>query len=99
MKCTTEKTFSGLDSYDMEISCGMYNKTGEICWRETKTGNKLTCKGMSNATIRDAVLLFVRSQESHKDKPEVRRFLKELSEGVNKSLADWHKEQEAEWES
>ena len=83
----------------MEISCGMYNNLGEICWRETKTGNKLTCKGMSNAVIRDAVLLFVRSQESHKDKPEVRRFLKELSEGINKTLNDWHREQEAEWEA
>ena len=99
MKCTTEKTFGGLDSYNMEISCNMFSKSGEICWRETKTGNKLTCQGMTNAAIRDAVLLFVRSQESHKEKPEVRRFLKELSEGVNKTLTDWHREQEAEWEA
>ena len=95
MDCSTVKTFSGLGSFSVEINCGSFSNRGGFTLRETETGDKLICEGITNVAVRDAVLLFVRSQESHKDKPEVRKFLSELSQGLTQAL----KADEAEWES
>ena len=95
MDCSTVKTFSGLGSFSVEINCGSFSNRGGFTLRETETGDKLICEGITNAAVRDAVLLFVRSQESHKEKPEVRKFLRELSQGLTQAL----KADEVEWES
>ena len=88
MKCSTVTTLSALASFDVELACGTWKDQAAITLRETEPGNLIFCEGFTNRALRDAVLLFVRSQESHKNKPEVRRFLTELSEGLAEALKE-----------
>ena len=88
MKCSTVTTFSALASFDVELAVSPWKDQAAITLRETEPGNKIICEGIKNSALRDAVVLFVRSQESHKNKPEVRRFLQELSEGLTEALKE-----------
>lgn len=88
MKCSTVTTLSALASFDVELAVSPWKDHAAITLRETEPGNKIVCEGIKSSALRDAVLLFVRSQESHKNKPEVWRFLQELSEGLTEALKE-----------
>ena len=81
-------TLSALASFDVELACGVWKDQAAITLRETEPGNKIICEGFTNRVLYDAVLLFVRSQESHKSRPDARRFLQELSEGLTEALKE-----------
>ena len=86
MKSATTHTFSGLQSFAVDLYSSSYSDDSRITLRDTNSGDKLEIEGLTNAVLRGAVLSYVHQLGYRKEDASARTFLEELSGSVARAL-------------
>jgi|TARA_R100000027_G_scaffold17446_1_gene12672 hypothetical protein len=86
MKSATTHTFSGLQSFAVELYSSTYSDDSRITLRDTDSGDKLELEGLTNAVLRGAVLSYVSYLGYRKEDASTREFLQKLSEQLASAL-------------
>lgn len=86
MKSATTHTFSGLQSFAVELYSSTYSDDSRITLRDTDSGDKLELEGLTNAVLRGAVLSYVSYLGYRKEDAGTHEFLQKLSEQLARAL-------------
>nr|BAR33688.1 hypothetical protein [uncultured Mediterranean phage uvMED] len=86
MKSATTRTFSGLQSFAVDLYSSSYSDDSRITLRDTNTSDKLELEGLTNAVLRGAVISYVDQLRYRKEDASARAFLEELSGRVARAL-------------
>ena len=86
MKSATTHTFSGLQSFAVDLYSSTYSDDSRITLRDTDSGDKLELEGLTNAVLRGAVLSYVSYLGYRKEDASTVEFLRKLSDQVLEAL-------------
>ena len=86
MQSATTRTFSGLQSFAVDLYSSSYSDDSRITLRDTNSADKVELEGLTNAVLRGAVLSYVHQLGYRKEDASARTFLEELSGSVARAL-------------
>lgn len=79
MQSATTRTFSGLQSFAVDLYSSSYSDDSRITLRDTNSGDKLELEGITNAVLRGAVTSYVSQLGYRKEDASTKAFLEDLS--------------------